>query len=467
MSDPDLDREAIDITDEETLLFDRASKAGSGLSLVLCTIVLIIYAVMLRYQPKLAKRVSLKLVMVGIVCDFLYAMFYLLSALPQSAAEDKLCAATMFLQLAFLLGSLFSTASIGLNLLLVFVIKVGSDRPIERIYYSVSAVVALVVPLSALCAGRFGYDGAECWYRIDPEIESDVDAAFAWQWGTYYAWVLAVCCFCFACGLLFQWSVHRPMGGSSKGGSDMAVESVTQNRPFSNTERLVRRAVQRIQWYCVVPILAHVWSLASDIQYHMTDYSSVWLWAAANFMSSAMGALHALIFFIFDPSFHNAYNSARIYLVYKHYLRHFKAAEPLPMVSQRALRDVSSPTPSKISSLNIATSPTHSGIKQNSNGDSLDQTSSIAGKKTHLIPRVSDGKRSFMFHIVRVLLVRDNDINKFLKGAQRKPSMRVNASTSSRVGGESTSMGTDKAVDALQDSIHVQEAEAADELDRL
>ncbi|KAJ3173466.1 hypothetical protein HDU88_002552 [Geranomyces variabilis] len=276
--------------------YNRASAAGAFLSLTLCFFVLVLFALIYCYQRHLYQRLSFRLVLAGTICDVFYAIAYVVSTKPSSPDDNTLCVASMFIQEVFLLGSLFCTTSISMNLLLVFVIKVRSDRPYEKIYFVTSAVLAFVVPMSALIAGRFGFDGSECWYILDEADDSGWNRkTLAWEWGTYYGWVLLVCIVCSVCTVLFHISVGRVKPPRQANVSDGLGNASA--KAFLKTERLIHQA-----------------------GYFAT--TDDWLWLTANFMSGAMGALNSLVFIIFDPSFATACGVLRANLVYRHYLRY-------------------------------------------------------------------------------------------------------------------------------------------------
>ncbi|KAJ3145274.1 hypothetical protein HDU86_001110 [Geranomyces michiganensis] len=466
----DTDNDTANITDDQDVidssLFDRASTAGSAVSLVLGSVVILCMIMIYRFQPKLFKRVSLKLVLVGTICDMFYALGVLLSALPTGYDQDPLCAASMFIQMVSLLGSLFCTASIGLNLLIVFVLKMRPDRPFEKIYYSISAIISIVVPLTALCAKRFGWDGTECWYSIDRGDPEGERATFAWQWLTFYGWVLLICVFCLGCTILFHHSVARVSHPAAAGTSDVTGTNIHEatNQAFKNTNRLIQKAVGRIRWYCVVPVVAHIWSLVCDTQAYVTGSQPTWLWITANFMSGAMGGLNSLIFVFLDPSFHMATSRLRVYLVYHNYLRHFT----LSTTTNASSRSV------------FAHDDSHAGHDISMGGrvmgaPSLRQLSSdvLAAEsgKPHLVPRKMI-RKTFMYHFVRLCLLRERDMERMLKTAQmnakastlhRSPSLRLASHSFTAT----SSIGAERAIMALEGTKHANEDAAEAELNRL
>lgn len=225
-----------------------------------------------------ASRISLRLAVNGIFFDILYAIAYVISSFP--TGPGPLCRWSMFFTVLFLLCSLFITAAIGLNLLVVFVFKVQKDRHVERGCYFAAGITAVVIPAVALGLGRFGWDGTECWYTFQEEVD-DFDVVFAWQWATYYGWILLTVVFSTVAMGMFSVAARNP----HKGGP--AQDSHAQKQ-FDKTNRLVRKAVDRIKWYCVVPLLGHVFSFTGDMYFHFTGVNVRWTMVVANFMSTSV-----------------------------------------------------------------------------------------------------------------------------------------------------------------------------------
>ncbi|KAI8822595.1 uncharacterized protein EV422DRAFT_405927 [Fimicolochytrium jonesii] len=294
-------------------------KTQAGLSIILGSAVVVTFLLIRKYQPALASRVSLRLAVVGVSCDICYGIAYLISCLP--TGPSKLCDWSMFFTVLFLLCSLFLTASIGLNLLLVFVLKVQKDRHIERTCYFACGVMAVLVPSIGQGMGVFGWDGSECWYAYDKEVDPSYDKVFAWQWGTYYFWILSVSIFCTTCLILFALAARNPHKAQKSDAAILSSKDASVQKQFAKTDKLVRKAVGRIKWYCVVPLVAHFFSFFSDMYYRAYGINVMWAMDVANFMSAAMGALSATIFFTLDPSVAHAFKKLRTSFFQAYYFR--------------------------------------------------------------------------------------------------------------------------------------------------
>ncbi|KAJ3137146.1 hypothetical protein HDU90_002318 [Geranomyces variabilis] len=378
----------------------HAAQAGGGLSICLCSIVLCCFALISRYQPILFKRVSFRLVFVGTICDLCHAIAWVLSDVPKSEADNKLCVGSMFAMNLFLLGSLFATASIGMNLLLVFVLKLPPGLPYEKIYYSVSVFLALLLPIIALSSSWYGWDGTECWY--------DVTDTFVHKWVTMYGWILLVSTFCLICTVLFHVSFYRhrnEITAKKDKQADSMIKSGDQ--AFSKTEKMIAKVVGRIRWYCLVPILAHSCSLACDITQQYQGQTPPSLLISANVLSGCMGFLNSAIFLTLDPSFETARGQLRAYLVFQYYLRHFTVVPSTAAVTNKS--DKSSRHKSSSSSSPI--DGTHTVSTK-----SVDTEAGIAAytlKPRGIVPA------GFAYHAVRLLLLRQKDIQLLMETTRR------------------------------------------------
>ncbi|KAJ3148548.1 hypothetical protein HDU89_004645 [Geranomyces variabilis] len=378
-----------DYVDPYFLAYIQAAQAG----VVLCC-----FAVIFRYQPILFKRVSFRLVFVGTICDLFHAIAWVLSVVPSSEADNKLCVGSMFAMNLFLLGSLFGTASIGMNLLLVFVLKLPPGLPYEKIYYSVSVFLALVLPIIALSAGWYGWDGTECWY--------DVTDTFVHKWVTMYGWILLVSAFCLICTVLFHVSFYRRRNVINAK-KDKQAESMIKSgdQAFSKTEKLIAKVVSRIRWYCLVPVLAHTCSLASDIV-SFQGLSSPQLLIAANFLSGCMGFLNSAIFLTLDPSFETARGQLRAYLVFQHYLRHFTVVP-----STAAVANQSDKSSGRKSSSSSPVDGTHTVSAKSADAE--------AGVAAYTLKPRGIVPAGFAYHAVRLLLLRQSDIQLLMETTRR------------------------------------------------
>ncbi|KAJ3185689.1 hypothetical protein HDU85_001043 [Gaertneriomyces sp. JEL0708] len=431
MSDPDLDGSNGSAEDLDTYTgyedpvfmkaLAQANQAGAALSIVGSFCVMVTFFVIRVYLPKLVKRVSLRLALAVAVSDLFSAVFYLVGTLP--TGDSPLCSATIYLNISFVLMSMFSTAAIALNILLVFVLKLPAREKLERRYYIGSGISAFVIPLVPLVSGRFGWNDTECWYKWT--IDEPYTPVVIWQWTTYYGWVMLVIIFCTTCTFLFWLTVRHPVTNELPAtvADKSGILSLGVHAAFDETDRVVRRAISRIKYYCAVPVVTHFLTLAADIEFTIRGDNNPTFWLISTILLGLHGFVNALVFFVFDPSVERAYTKLRLWILYRYYLRYFRVVT----------------------------------IESDAEGTQLDQNTSV---NRAMMTRVKKPENLLAFHLCRALLVRDTDVKHFVDGViEKRLRARSNrlpvssnvsmARISGAQKGPGSSIGTDHAVDAM------------------
>ncbi|KAG2180276.1 hypothetical protein INT43_004065 [Umbelopsis isabellina] len=156
------------LTDEQQYSIWKIATTFRVVSVLTGLAVLISYMLMVKFEPCIADRISLRLVFAANICVvFLTAWQFVIMALP--ITKPKACIATEF----FLLFS-DTTASIllmfvGINLMLVIVFSIPTSRRIEWGYYIITFVIGLAIALgiTALSSTRIhdSFDRS-CWYMV-------------------------------------------------------------------------------------------------------------------------------------------------------------------------------------------------------------------------------------------------------------------------------------------------------------
>ncbi|TPX66470.1 hypothetical protein SpCBS45565_g04430 [Spizellomyces sp. 'palustris'] len=289
---------------------------SSILSIVASTAVLVAYGFMFWLRPAQANRISLRLSVIIAFSDIFYAIFLLVSNIP-SVTAGPTCTSSVYLQFAFELLSLFATAAIALNLLMVFVFRMEAKKRLERWYYGVGGVLAFGLPLIALLAGRLGWDevNEECWVKSVPN-ESQA-STMAWKWGILYFWVSGISLFCTGVTILVYFFLKRT--GIPLPTTESSPSNPNNTVLFRRTQRIIQRAVSRIVVYCLVPIISQFWNIVLDglLEAGIDDW---WVYLLANIFSGLQGTFNALIFFTIDPAVSNIREELRRRIIKKYYL---------------------------------------------------------------------------------------------------------------------------------------------------
>ncbi|KNC96843.1 uncharacterized protein SPPG_07675 [Spizellomyces punctatus DAOM BR117] len=288
---------------------------SSIVSIIASSLVLVAYGFMYWLRPAQANRISLRLSVIIAFSDIFYALFLLISNIP-SVTEGPTCTSSVYLQFAFELLSLFATAAIALNLLMVFVFRMEAKKRLERWYYGVGGVLAFGLPLIALVAGRLGWDevNEECWIRSANDSKA---STMAWKWGILYFWVAGISLFCTVVTILVYFFLKRT-------GVPLPTTESTPSNPnntvlFRRTQRIIQRAVSRIVVYCLVPIVSQFWNIVLDGLLE-AGKDPWWVYVLANVFSGLQGTFNALVFFTIDPAVSNIREELRRRIIKKYYL---------------------------------------------------------------------------------------------------------------------------------------------------
>jgi len=337
-------------------LVDDAQLASSLISICFCFFVMCTYIFIRRFQPELVNRISFRLAIAVTIADFFYAAFQLMLTVASADyiyemqsplyGNEYWCRTTMFFYLFSELSSAFLTACISINLLLVFVIKVRDTRKFERWYFIGAVLFAFILAVIPLAASRLGWDTTQCWFRptleqvrhMDedlsyfPEPEEMAQVTY-WEAFSFYIWVAICALFCTVTSIAF-WVIIRAESrdaaqelDSSITGSDISASitsaagrSKTQKKKKSKMDSLVHRAVFRIAFYCIIPLLSQAFNIAIDVIYLIESSVGYKIIALANIFSGLQGTFNALIFFTFDPGVISAREALRVWLISKFYL---------------------------------------------------------------------------------------------------------------------------------------------------
>ncbi|KNC97819.1 hypothetical protein, variant [Spizellomyces punctatus DAOM BR117] len=223
----------------------------------------------------------------------------------------------MYFVVAGNLASVFMSAAIALNIFLVFVVKFGVTPIYERMYYIGSASVAILLPIIGVATKRLGFNGEECWFKGPPD---DLTNAFGSE--------CLVCVLCSIATFLFWYVLYQNQKQMLELPNRITstLASAKKSKKSRKKEQLVNRAVSRISWYCVVPLLAQSWNIILDIYLllggNYGTFTSVWMAYLACIFASLQGTMNATVFLLLDPTVEHARKSLRKHLVQTHYLKY-------------------------------------------------------------------------------------------------------------------------------------------------
>jgi len=179
-------------TPEQLEIIVLTATVLNSISILACLIVVAVYFYCRTKFPQLVDRVSLRLAVVISVIDLLYSAFQIFSDVL--TVPGPVCAFSVWGYLEFSLVSLLLTASVAMNLQMIFIHNKRDMGNFERWYYGVSFGVATAVVSAGWAAGAYGWDPIEsqCWYVEDGTLIGTI-----WQWLTGYVWLAVAILYCF------------------------------------------------------------------------------------------------------------------------------------------------------------------------------------------------------------------------------------------------------------------------------
>ncbi|KAI8799527.1 hypothetical protein BJ742DRAFT_131740 [Cladochytrium replicatum] len=313
---------------------------SSALAATFAFAAILTYIIIRTQRKRMSNRISLRLALAVCVADLGYELSNVVSGWvadqPYSLAVMRGCAVAAYSVIFFNLLSIFLSAVIALNLLLVFVYKqrsVHHSRSLEIVYYVVPIVVAAALPAIAFSQNRIGKTGqGDCWYRLTSSKESMV-VPFVWSWVTYYGWIGLTLIFNFIAVFL----VWRSITSSKRSILQEEQKAAAAHKkkllldpnavPFIEFENygsgskrvLLLQAVTRIACYSIVPLISTPPNVAIDsyLTFVQTDLENTWgLYVMVNIFIGLHAIINSVVFFL-DPYIASAREEWRCKIVSK------------------------------------------------------------------------------------------------------------------------------------------------------
>lgn len=135
-------------TSSQWLGLMATGEAAAAVSFVSNSCVLILHAFMTWYRPVVVNRLSLRMIVVSVVFNMVYCACQLVT--DDISNQSNACRAIAYIMIAADTMACMCLAMVGLNLVMIFVLKVSRSIKIEILYYLIvlaSGVIVCVVPL--------------------------------------------------------------------------------------------------------------------------------------------------------------------------------------------------------------------------------------------------------------------------------------------------------------------------------
>ncbi|KAI8142868.1 hypothetical protein BJV82DRAFT_669009 [Fennellomyces sp. T-0311] len=136
---------------------------SASISLLASLVVLVSYFFILWYQASMVNRVSLRLIVFSCLCNVVFSAMAMATA--GMTDTSTACKVIIYFVIATDVMSVTCLSMIGLNLVMILIIRVAHPQKMEKYYYvfiALMAVIALVPPLGSKSPSATP-TGRSCW----------------------------------------------------------------------------------------------------------------------------------------------------------------------------------------------------------------------------------------------------------------------------------------------------------------
>lgn len=182
-------------------------------------------------------------------------------------ANVAMCVPAMYAIVAGTIASVLLSLAIALNIFFIFMLQMNLSSRYEKVYLAFAGITAILSATIALVTDRIGfnYDTWECWFKGPASAPWD---SFGSVWAFMYIWIALACLICTGCTITFRYVLYK----NRKELDSLCLPVESQNwagslSPSKTEEKkrgMMNRAVNRISWYCVVPLISQFFNMAID-----------------------------------------------------------------------------------------------------------------------------------------------------------------------------------------------------------
>ncbi|KAI7880402.1 hypothetical protein K492DRAFT_207590 [Lichtheimia hyalospora FSU 10163] len=259
----------------------------SAIVSIICNIlVLITFFFIMWYRPPMVNRVSLRLIVFSCFCNIIYCIFGMPT--PTTQDDNPACRVLIYILIATDTMSTMSLAMVGLNLVMIFIVRVTHPVKLEKYYYALiimSAILATVMPLAVATAPANNMGNYDCWYHYYFVGRLQLLALNKFRHKKSY----------------FVGSLN--MAGSAESGvvgSNFQREAPEQRNTPSRAV-VFRKVVVRCVGYPIIPLISKMWGVGLEIAAIQNNHIPFCIFVLDMLFSNLLGFMVSLVFFS-DPS---------------------------------------------------------------------------------------------------------------------------------------------------------------------
>ncbi|RUS26078.1 hypothetical protein BC938DRAFT_471260 [Jimgerdemannia flammicorona] len=295
-------------------------------SMASCSTVLVIYFGFRRHHKSTLNRISMRLTIQAVATNILFSAGQIISDVMTTGGP--LCTFSVWAYIFFDMLSIWLVTMIAFNLHVVFVNRKMSPLRFERWYFWASFILSSVAFLP-LFSNTYGFEEQQrtCWY-IDGENGIGTRTIIAWEFATYYVWVIIATLYSIVAILFVMYKI-RCNAINLIGSIDDTWAWVRHDTPKLSSEsdpepslrgNDVSRAtmiVKRVIWYPVTLIVCNSLNLVNDLKIAATGTIFYPLYLGSFLATSSQGLLICIVF-CFDPAMLHIWREKRAGLIQKY-----------------------------------------------------------------------------------------------------------------------------------------------------
>lgn len=284
-----------------------AGTTAAIISFISNSCVLILHAFMTWYRPIVVNRLSLRLIAVSVVFNMVYCACQLVT--DDISNQSFSCRVIAYVIIASDTMTCMCLAMVGLNLVMIFVLKVSRSIKIEILYYFIvlaSGVIVCVVPVYVGTAKgpKNKREEASCWYHY--YFNGRINNVFNWMW--YYAWLLfssVFAAFCAAISIRFVVKKQENFNGAldmftKKNQKDLHTMAIIKKYAADNTD-VFQKIARRCICYPLVPLISKSWGVGIEIAATQSAPVPYSVYVLDRIFSCLLGFMISCIYFT-DPA---------------------------------------------------------------------------------------------------------------------------------------------------------------------
>ncbi|KAI9266455.1 hypothetical protein BDA99DRAFT_535889 [Phascolomyces articulosus] len=293
-------------TDSQFVILNKLTVGISSVSLFFSFLVIVFYVLFMYYERSRADRVSLRCVVLGSISNVLDTIMDISSSVGDT--EQKTCRALGLIVDFMDVINACCLSIIGINLFLIFVIKVHRSERLERYYYPsimLYSIITMIVPV--IEEVRFTVpiqdESWDCWHF---NHIANRDGQYI-SWMVYYALLYFIVLLGLSCSLVAvfklireesaNFQIIRHVAPTAHYGLSCNKKTKPRLAQKHYQQTSFSKVILRCLTYTLVPVLVHVWGFTLQILVSLKKDAPFGLMAAHTAFSSAEGIMTSMVFF--------------------------------------------------------------------------------------------------------------------------------------------------------------------------